>query len=111
VAASLVPSAPHEVLLVLDATTGQNALRQARVFHEALGLSGIALCKMEGTSKGGIVVSIAHELKVPVKLLGTGEGPGDLVPFEAGTFTSRLLGLPDIGTSRAHIQGDGFSGS
>ncbi len=95
VSAGLIPSAPHEILLVLDATTGQNAIRQARIFHEALGLTGIVLCKMDGTSKGGIVVSIVDRLRVPVKLLGVGERPEDLLPFDPLSFTSRLLGLRD----------------
>jgi fused signal recognition particle receptor len=95
VSAKLIPSAPHEVLLVLDATTGQNAIRQARIFHEALGLTGIALCKMDGTSKGGIVVSIVDQLRVPVKLLGVGEKSEDLLPFEPLSFTSQLLGLQE----------------
>ena len=93
VASKLVPSAPHEILLVLDASTGQNALGQARTFHAALGLTGLVLCKMDGTSKGGIVVSIIDQLGVPVKLLGVGEQPDDLLLFDPTSFTTRLLGL------------------
>ncbi len=95
VAANLIESAPHEILLVLDATTGQNAIRQARAFHDALGLTGIVLCKMDGTSKGGIVVSIVDQLGIPVKYLGVGEGLDDLVPFDPEAFGSRLLGLEE----------------
>lgn len=95
VSAKLIPSAPHEILLVLDATTGQNAIRQAQTFHKALGLTGLVLCKMDGTSKGGIVVSIVDQLRIPVKLLGVGERPEDLLSFEPRTFAVRLLGLTE----------------
>jgi fused signal recognition particle receptor len=93
VSTKLVPSSPHETLLVLDATTGQNARRQAEEFHEALGLTGIVLCKMDGTSKGGIVVSIMDRLEIPVKLVGVGERLDDLLPFEPASFAVHLLGL------------------
>jgi len=80
-----------EVLLVLDATTGQNGLVQARVFAEVVDVTGIVLTKLDGTAKGGIVVSVQRELGVPVKLVGLGEGPDDLAPFEAGEFVDALL--------------------
>jgi len=81
-----------EVLLVLDATTGQNGLRQARVFAEAVDITGIILTKLDGTAKGGIVVAVQRELGVPVKLVGLGEGPDDLAPFDPGTFVDAILG-------------------
>ena len=80
-----------EVLLVLDATTGQNGLNQARVFSEVAGVTGIVLTKLDGTAKGGIVVAVQRELGVPVKLIGLGEGPDDLAPFDPGTFVDGLL--------------------
>nr|WP_269204556.1 signal recognition particle-docking protein FtsY [Motilibacter deserti] len=80
-----------EVLLVLDATTGQNGLIQARVFSEAVAVSGIVLTKLDGTAKGGIVVAVQRELGVPVKLVGLGEGPDDLAPFEPEAFVDALL--------------------
>ncbi|MGB1078747.1 MAG: signal recognition particle-docking protein FtsY, partial [Candidatus Nanopelagicales bacterium] len=80
-----------EVLLVLDATTGQNGLVQARVFAEVVDVTGIVLTKLDGTAKGGIVVSVQRELGVPVKLVGLGEGPDDLAPFEAEEFVDALL--------------------
>jgi fused signal recognition particle receptor len=80
-----------EVLLVLDATTGQNGLRQARVFSEVVDVSGIVLTKLDGTAKGGIVVAVQRELGVPVKLVGLGEGPDDLAPFDAEAFVAALL--------------------
>lgn len=86
-----VPDAAKETLLVLDATTGQNGLIQARQFKETAGLTGIILTKLDGTAKGGIVVAIAQELQVPVKLVGVGEGIGDLRPFDAREFTRELL--------------------
>ncbi len=81
-----------EVLLVLDATTGQNGLRQARVFAEVVDITGIVLTKLDGTAKGGIVIAVQRELGVPVKLVGLGEGPDDLAPFEPETFVDALLG-------------------
>jgi fused signal recognition particle receptor len=81
-----------EVLLVLDATTGQNGVAQARVFTEAVDVTGIVLTKLDGTAKGGIVISVQRELGVPVKLIGLGEGPDDLAPFEPGAFADALLG-------------------
>ena len=80
-----------EVLLVLDATTGQNGLRQARVFAEVVDITGIVLTKLDGTAKGGIVVAVQRELGVPVKLVGLGEGPDDLAPFEPATFVDAIL--------------------
>jgi len=81
-----------EVLLVLDATTGQNGLRQARVFAEVVDITGIVLTKLDGTAKGGIVIAVQRELGVPVKLVGLGEGPDDLAPFEPQAFVDALLG-------------------
>jgi fused signal recognition particle receptor len=80
-----------EVLLVLDATTGQNGLTQARVFSEVVDVTGVVLTKLDGTAKGGIVVAVQKELGVPVKLVGLGEGPDDLAPFDADAFVSALL--------------------
>jgi fused signal recognition particle receptor len=90
-AAKLVPGAPHEVLLVLDATTGQNGLAQAREFTGAVGVTGIVLTKLDGTAKGGIVVAIARELGLPIRFVGTGEQRDDLVPFDAETFVNSLF--------------------
>jgi fused signal recognition particle receptor len=87
----VIPGAPHEVLLVLDATTGQNALSQAKIFHEATGLTGIALTKLDGTAKGGIVTAIVGELGIPVKLIGIGEGMEDLRDFHPEEFVSALF--------------------
>ena len=81
-----------EVLLVLDATTGQNGLRQARVFAEVVDVTGIVLTKLDGTAKGGIVIAVQRELGVPVKLVGLGEGPDDLAPFDPGAFVDAILG-------------------
>ena len=81
-----------EVLLVLDATTGQNGMVQARVFSEIVDVTGIALTKLDGSAKGGIVVAVQRELGVPVKLVGLGEGPDDMAPFDAGAFVDALLG-------------------
>jgi fused signal recognition particle receptor len=90
-AAKLVPGAPHDVLLVLDATTGQNGLVQAREFTAAAGVTGIVLTKLDGTARGGIVVSIVRELGLPVQFVGTGESAEDLVPFDAQTFVNSLF--------------------
>ncbi len=89
-----MPGAPHEVLLVLDANTGQNALAQARLFDETLGVTGIALAKLDGTARGGIVVAIARELGIPVRYIGVGEAIDDLEPFDAGGFAEALVGTP-----------------
>src|SRR5690625_3327064 len=86
-----VPGAPHEVLLVLDATTGQNALSQAKTFSEATNVSGIVLTKLDGTAKGGIVLAIRNELNIPVKLVGFGEGVNDLRAFDADAFVYGLF--------------------
>ncbi len=86
-----IPGAPHEVLLVLDATTGQNALSQAKLFNAAVPLDGIALTKLDGTAKGGIIVAIAAELQVPVRFVGIGEKIDDLRPFDAEVFVSVLF--------------------
>ncbi len=80
-----------EVLLVLDATTGQNGLRQARVFAEVVDVTGIVLTKLDGTAKGGIVIAVQRELGVPVKLVGLGEGRDDLAPFEPEAFVDAIL--------------------
>jgi fused signal recognition particle receptor len=85
-------TAVDEVLLVLDATTGQNGLRQARVFAEVVDVTGIVLTKLDGTAKGGIVIAVQRELGVPVKLVGLGEGPDDLAPFDPATFVDAILG-------------------
>ncbi|HEX5260239.1 MAG TPA: signal recognition particle-docking protein FtsY [Gaiellales bacterium] len=87
-----IAGAPHEVLLTIDATTGQNGLQQARLFAEAVQVTGIVLTKLDGTAKGGIAVAIAHELSIPVKLIGVGEGVEDLRPFEAADFARALFG-------------------
>ena len=86
-----LPGAPHEILLVVDASTGQNALIQARMFHKSLGISGIALAKLDGTAGGGIVAAIEDELGIPVKLIGTGENIEDIEGFDPAKFVSRLL--------------------
>jgi fused signal recognition particle receptor len=91
VASREVPGAPHEVLLVLDATVGQNGLVQAREFMAAGGASGIVLTKLDGTAKGGIAVAIAHDLKLPIRYVGVGEAMDDLVPFDAATYVSALF--------------------
>jgi fused signal recognition particle receptor len=83
--------APHEVLLVLDATVGQNGVAQAKQFHETLGLTGLIITKLDGTAKGGVVVSIVNELKIPVKLIGVGEKLPDLQPFDPMAFTEALF--------------------
>lgn len=87
-----IPGAPHETLLVIDATTGQNAISQAKVFKEATSVSGIILTKLDGTAKGGIVIAIARELQLPVKLVGTGEQIDDLAEFSASIFAGEVLG-------------------
>jgi fused signal recognition particle receptor len=86
-----IPEAPHETLLTVDATTGQNGLRQARVFSEAVPVSGLVLTKLDGTAKGGIALAIAHELGIPVKLIGVGEKLEDLRPFEPTEFARALV--------------------
>jgi fused signal recognition particle receptor len=92
VIAKQLPGAPHETLLTVDATTGQNGLRQARVFAEAVAVSGIVLTKLDGTAKGGIALAITDELGIPVKLIGVGEALDDLRPFDPDDFARALLG-------------------
>jgi len=87
----IIPGAPHETLLVMDATTGQNGLQQARLFTESAGVTGIVLTKLDGTAKGGVVVAISRELGVPVRYVGVGEKPGDLLPFDAKDFVDSLF--------------------
>ena len=91
-----MPGAPHEVLLVLDSTTGTNALNQAREFHQALGVTGLIVTKLDGTAKGGIVVAIAHELKIPVKLIGLGEQADDLQPFDPKQYAEALFAESEL---------------
>jgi len=86
-----IPTAPHEVLLVLDATSGQNAINQAKIFNEAIGVTGIALTKLDGTAKGGIILAISKELNIPVKLIGVGEGIDDLQDFDPKSFVDALF--------------------
>jgi fused signal recognition particle receptor len=90
-AGKVIPGAPHEIFLVLDATTGQNGLAQAREFTGTVGVTGIVLTKLDGTAKGGIVVAITRELNLPIRFVGTGEKIDDLVPFDAPTFVNSLL--------------------
>ena len=87
----VVPGAPHEVLLVVDATVGQNGLVQAREFMNASGANGIVLTKLDGTAKGGVAVAIAHDLKIPIRYVGVGEALDDLVPFDAATYVNALF--------------------
>lgn len=87
-----IPGAPAEVLLVLDATTGQNALNQAKIFKEAVDVTGIVLTKLDGTAKGGVVIAIAHDLDLPIKFIGVGEGVDDLQTFQAREFVDALFG-------------------
>jgi len=90
-AAKVIPGAPHDVLLVMDATTGQNGLTQAREFTGAVGVTGIVLTKLDGTAKGGIVVAISRELGLPIRFVGTGEQINDMVPFDAETYAASLF--------------------
>ena len=87
-----IPGSPHEVLLVIDATNGQNAINQARMFNEDIGVTGIVLTKMDGTSKGGIVIRIASELQIPIRYIGIGEAIEDLRPFKSEDFVNALFG-------------------
>ena len=91
------PQAPHEVLLVLDASTGQNGLVQAQKFHEALGVTGLVLTKLDGTAKGGIIFAIANKLGLPIRFIGVGEGIEDLRPFDAAQFVEALFDNPSSG--------------
>jgi fused signal recognition particle receptor len=90
-------TAPHEIMLVLDASQGQNALVQAQKFHEALGLTGIVVTKLDGSAKGGILLAIADQLRVPVRFIGIGESLEDLQPFDAGEYADALLATSDPG--------------
>lgn len=90
-----IAGAPHEVLLVLDATTGQNALRQAELFSKSANITGIVLTKLDGTAKGGMIIGIKEELNIPVKWVGVGEGLDDLRPFNAKEFADALFGIED----------------
>jgi fused signal recognition particle receptor len=92
IAQRFTPNAPHQVLLVMDATTGQNGLQQARLFTESAGVTGIVLTKLDGTAKGGIAIAIARELKLPVCFVGVGEKLEDLLPFDSSAFVDSLLG-------------------
>jgi fused signal recognition particle receptor len=91
VVARKIPGAPHEVLLVLDATTGQNAISQAKLFTEAINLTGIFLAKLDGTARGGIVIAIKDQLDIPVKFVGLGEKPEDIAEFDPGAFVEALF--------------------
>jgi fused signal recognition particle receptor len=86
-----VPGAPHEILLVLDATTGQNAIAQAKMFNQSLGVTGIVLTKLDGTAKGGILIAISDELKIPLRYIGIGEKVDDLREFDARDFVEALF--------------------
>jgi fused signal recognition particle receptor len=88
----LIPGAPHEVLLVIDATNGQNAIRQAEVFTQSIGCTGVILTKLDGTAKGGVVVAVRQTMNLPVKFIGVGEALDDLQPFDAETFVESLFG-------------------
>lgn len=92
VIAKRIPGAPHESLLVLDGTIGQNAIAQAKTFSEAVPVSGLVVTKLDGTARGGVVVAVHEALNIPVKFIGTGEQAGDLAPFDASAFASSLLG-------------------
>ena len=87
----VIPGAPHEILLIMDATTGQNGLQQAKVFTEAAGVTGIVLTKLDGTAKGGVVVAISREMSLPVRYVGVGEKQSDLIPFNASDFVDSLF--------------------
>jgi fused signal recognition particle receptor len=87
-----LPGGPQEVLLVVDATTGQNGLVQAKMFKEEVGVTGIVLTKLDGTAKGGIVIRIAKELNIPIRYIGVGEGLEDLQPFDGNAFVEALFG-------------------
>ena len=91
VMSKVVDSAPQETLIILDANMGQNALLQAREFHNALGLTGVVLTKMDGTAKGGVAVGLANELQIPIRMIGVGEKIGDLRPFSTQEFVDSVL--------------------
>jgi len=91
----LNPEAPHDVVLVLDATNGQNALSQIEIFKEVAGVSGLIMTKLDGTARGGVLVPVAQASDAPIKLIGVGEGVDDLQPFDARAFSRSLVGLED----------------
>jgi fused signal recognition particle receptor len=91
VVGKLIPDGPHEVLLVLDATAGQNGISQARGFSDAAGCTGIVLAKLDGTAKGGVVIPILQQFRLPVKFVGLGEQPDDLAPFDAESFVRGMF--------------------
>jgi fused signal recognition particle receptor len=91
VAGRAMEGAPHEVLLVLDATVGQNGLAQAKEFMAVAGVDGIVLTKLDGTAKGGVAVAIAHDLKLPIRYVGIGEGIEDLIPFSSADYVNALF--------------------
>ena len=95
VAARLNDSAPHEKMLVLDASLGQNALRQALEFNDAIGLTGITMTKLDGGARGGILLAVADQLDVPIRFIGMGEQADDMAPFDAARFVDALLSSPD----------------
>ena len=95
-----IPGAPHEVLLVLDATTGQNAVTQAQLFKDAAGVTGLCLAKLDSTAKGGVVLAIHTEVDIPVKFIGLGEQKEDLAPFDAGSFVEALFSTDDTAGTR-----------
>ena len=98
VIAKKLDGAPHETLITIDSTTGQNGLRQAKAFAEAVGVTGVVLTKLDGTAKGGIALAIAGELGIPVKLIGMGEGLEDLRPFDSREFAAALLRVGRVAT-------------
>jgi fused signal recognition particle receptor len=93
----LDPSAPHSVILVLDATTGQNAVSQVQVFRELCDVTGLVMTKLDGTARGGVLVAVAEKFGLPVHAIGVGEGVDDLRPFEAESFARALVGLDPVG--------------
>jgi len=95
------PTAPHEVLLVLDANQGQNALAQAQQFRQAVGVTGLALTKLDGTARGGIVIAIAHQLRIPIRFIGVGESAEDFGEFDAAAFAAALVEGPQAGSAAA----------
>jgi fused signal recognition particle receptor len=86
-----LPGAPHEILLVLDATTGQNAVAQAKMFQDEIGVTGIVITKLDGTAKGGVIIRIARDLNIPIRYIGIGEGLDDLREFKSGEFVDALF--------------------
>ena len=92
----VVPDAPHEVLLVLDASTGQNAFQQAKEFSRATDVNSLAITKLDGSAKGGVVIGVVDQFRVPVKWIGVGEGIDDLKPFDKREFVESLFSLDDL---------------